>query len=214
MKCQTGQYSYCARMPVVALFSFPFASNTIGPRDRPRFSALCVAAACTIASDMDSRWVVRHHMEAVAGLAPSAPEFFGLLPLASVALFALNNLAIKHAFPGFVTGKLSDVLFCFFMPLYLSAVLGRLVAIAPLRRVAVGVVLTALMFTAVKTSSAASRALDAAIAMLTGLAGARHVPNRVDPTDLVALPALVLAWLYARAALRRTCVVGHKENGG
>ena len=45
-----------------------------------------------------------------------APEFFGVLPLVAVALFALNNGVLKRAFPGFVTGKLSDLL-----DLFLSA---------------------------------------------------------------------------------------------
>jgi len=38
-----------------------------------------------------------------------APEFFGVLPLTAVALFALNNFVFKRAWPGLVTGKLSDL---------------------------------------------------------------------------------------------------------
>ena len=54
-----------------------------------------------------------------------APEFFGVLPLVAVALFALNNGVLKRAFPGFVTGKVSDLLVCFFLPLFVSALLER-----------------------------------------------------------------------------------------
>jgi hypothetical protein len=130
-----------------------------------------------------------------------APEFFGPLPLAAVALFALNNGVLKHAWPGWVTGKLSDLLVCFFLPLFVSALLERITRWGVATRVAAGIALTATIFMAVKTSAAASHVLDREIAFLLGPLGVRTAPNRVDPTDLCALPMLALAWLHAR---RRT----------
>jgi len=129
-----------------------------------------------------------------------APEFFGLLPLMAVALFALNNGVLKRAFPGFVTGKLSDLLICFFLPLFVSALLERLSRLAVGPRVAAGIALTAAIFVAVKTSAAASAVLDRDIALILQPFGFRTAPNRVDVTDLCALPMLALAWLQARRA--------------
>ena len=127
-----------------------------------------------------------------------APEFFGVLPLMAVALFALNNGVLKRAFPGFVTGKLSDLLICFFLPLFVSALLERLSRLEVGSRVAAGIALTAAIFIAVKTSAAASAVLDRDIALVLQPFGIRTAPNRVDVTDLCALPMLALAWLYAR----------------
>ena len=67
-----------------------------------------------------------------------APEFFSALPLAAVALFALNNGVLKRAWPGLITGKLSDVTICFFLPLFLSALLERVSRLAVATRVAAG----------------------------------------------------------------------------
>src|SRR5262245_14763405 len=127
-----------------------------------------------------------------------APEFFGVLPLMAVALFALNNGVLKHAWPGWITGKLSDVLVCFFLPLFVSALLERLTRLGAATRVAAGIALTAAIFIAVKTSATASSVLDRDIGLLLRPFGIRAAPNRVDVTDLCALPMLGLAWLYAR----------------
>lgn len=127
-----------------------------------------------------------------------APEFFGVLPLIAVALFALNNGVLKRAFPGFVTGKLSDLLICFFLPLFVSALLERLSRLEVGPRVAAGIALTAAIFIAVKTSATASAVLDRDIALVLQPFGIRTAPNRVDVTDLCALPMLALAWLHAR----------------
>src|SRR6478609_7581541 len=109
-----------------------------------------------------------------------APEFFGLLPLMAVALFALNNGVLKRAFPGFVTGKLSDLLICFFLPLFVSALLERISRLEVGSRVAAGIALTAAIFIAVKTSAAASAVLDRDIALVLQPFGFRTAPNRVD----------------------------------
>jgi hypothetical protein len=123
--------------------------------------------------------------------------FFTVWPLVAVSLFALNNLWLKSAFPGVVSGKLSDVTACFFLPLYIAALL----AFAPSLRLGVrvwcGMAITGLVFTAVKTNPGASAVLDHAIELLTSWASLRLEANRVDPTDLWALIMIPLAWLYA-----------------
>jgi hypothetical protein len=132
-----------------------------------------------------------------------APEYFSALPLAAVALFALNNGVLKRAWPGLVTGKLSDLLICFFLPLFISALLVRLSRLGVASRMAIGIAVTATIFVAVKTSPAASGVLDRDIARLLAPVGIRTAPNRVDLTDLCALPMLPLAWLYARRKAAR-----------
>lgn len=132
-----------------------------------------------------------------------AHEFFALVPLLSVALFALNNVVLKRTIPGFFTGKLSDVLFCFFMPLFISAVLARVCDLPACARVWIGIATTALAFIAVKTSAHASHALDQAILTLARPMGVHPAANRVDATDLVALPMLLVAWWFARTRAAR-----------
>jgi hypothetical protein len=141
--------------------------------------------------------------------ASGAPEFFGVLPLVAVGLFALNNFVLKRAWPGLVTGKLSDLLICFFLPLFVSALMQRMSQLGAATRVAAGIALTATIFIAVKTSATASRVLDHDIALLLQPFGVRTAPNCVDVTDLWALPMLALAWLYAqRATLAGPAQVG------
>lgn len=155
------------------------------------------------AAIVPSRAPARAHTATSRAAARGAPEFFGLLPLASVALFALNNAVLKRAWPGLVTGKLSDLTVCFFLPLFISALLERVSRLGIATRVAAGIALTATIFIAVKTSLAASQVLDRDIALLLGPLGARTAPNRVDVTDLCALPMLAAAWLHARRKAAR-----------
>ena len=56
--------------------------------------------------------------------APRSGEFFAPLPLAALALTVVNDVWLKPAFHSGLTGKLSDVGICFFMPLFLSELLG------------------------------------------------------------------------------------------
>jgi hypothetical protein len=151
----------------------------------------------------------RAHQGAARALARGAPEFFGILPLTAVGLFALNNFVLKRTWPGWVTGKLSDLLVCFFLPLFVSALLEQVSRLGAATRVTVGIALTATIFIAVKTSVAASLVLDRDIAMLLQPFGLRSMPNRADVTDLCALPMLALAWLHAR----RTAFAGPRPSG-
>ena len=126
-------------------------------------------------------------------------ELLRPLPLLAVGIFALNNLALKSAMPGLFTGKLSDVAVCFFMPLYVSALLAVRFSSTPRwRRTALGAFLTAAVLGAINLSAAASRAHDVVLGALASLARLTPAPNVVDPTDLWALPMTLAAVLYAR----------------
>lgn len=130
--------------------------------------------------------------------------------LAVVVLLANDHWG-KAAFPGLVTGKLSDFAGLAFFPLFLQGVLE--VAGAPVsRRVLAGTcVATAAVFAAVKASAAAGLAWAWTLGTLqwpflaawsaaqgSGLPPWSPVRHAVDPTDLVALPAVLLAWVWGR----------------
>lgn len=133
----------------------------------------------------------------------TAHEFFAPLPLLAVALFAANNFYLKFLAPGFITGKLSDALACFFLPLFISSVLEPFAPRSRRARVAVGCLLTLVLFTAVKTVPVASRALDQTLSLLTAPFPLRLSSNRVDPSDLLALPFVGAAFVYSSRSPRR-----------
>lgn len=119
------------------------------------------------------------------------------LPLAAVLLLVLNDHLLKGAdlLPGWLTGKLSDVAGLFFFPALLTAavrgaasLLGR-----PLPRAGGGLGLGAVLLTgAIFAATKLWPALNLALARSWGLIA-------MDPTDLLALPVLGLAWLWLRA---------------
>lgn len=124
-----------------------------------------------------------------------APEFFAPLPLAAVAVLALNDHVLKFKYPGLVTGKLSDIAGCFVLPLFLSALLALVTKASTRERLHVSAAFTFLFFTAIKSSQPAAdltcSALDA-----VGPGCARII---ADPNDLIALPFIALAvWYGAR----------------
>ncbi|WP_433382538.1 hypothetical protein [Streptosporangium sp. CA-115845] len=122
--------------------------------------------------------------------------------VAATFVLLVNDHLLKALWPGPVTGKLSDVagllvappvLALAFLPALaltragpFSSVLARLAA-------PVAIVATGVGFTLVKTTEAGAELASRAWTLVAG-------PSRVlaDPTDLVALPALGVAWLVWR----------------
>ncbi|WP_174876239.1 hypothetical protein [Acrocarpospora corrugata] len=102
------------------------------------------------------------------------------LTIAAVAVLLLNDHVLKAAWPGAVTGKLSD-----FAGLVVAPPLLNLV----LRRPWVSVLVTGVAFTLVKTTAAGAAFASEGWTLVWG-------PSQVlaDPTDLLALPALYGAW--------------------
>jgi hypothetical protein len=108
--------------------------------------------------------------------------------LGAIALMLLNDHVLKRAglLPGVVTGKLSDFAFLFFAPIVL-AFLTR--ATTRSRRLAC-FALPAGLLLAINVSPAASAWLSALMAPLLGM---QLWP---DPTDLIALASLPVAWWH------------------
>lgn len=135
---------------------------------------------------------------------PPIPELTSPLPLAAVALLALNDHVLKARWPGLVTGKLSDLAGCFVLPLFVSAVLAVATRWSPRPRLAVGVASTLLFFAAIKLSPATGDAVSGALHLAWAPLGAARGKIVADPTDLVALPLAFAAWAHgARACARQ-----------
>ncbi len=129
-------------------------------------------------------------------------EFLAPAPLLAVALMWCNDHIFKAAFHNEVTGKLSDLAFCFFGPLFGSALLGLLIPGAEKIRLAIAAVGSASLFTVLELSTGAQNILRRAFefAGLHGLGFTR------DLTDLGALLMIPLAIWYGLRRLRRGSV--------
>jgi hypothetical protein len=126
--------------------------------------------------------------------------------LASLALLVVNDHFLKTAWPGLVTGKLSDVAGLVFFPLFLQGLweLGARLrgrAVGPSRRVlCVAAGLTGVVFALVKLTAVGGEVYRVGLGLLQwpvrALAsggGPARVTLVRDATDLWALPALLLS---------------------
>jgi hypothetical protein len=143
------------------------------------------------------------------------------LMIAAVALLLVNDHVLKARFPGLMTGKLSDAAGMLFFPAFLHAlwqiVLARTGRDArPTTKSAlVCALLTACVFSITKLSTLGGAAYawslgalqfpyHALVAALHGRhAGLGPVAHTVDPTDVVVVPLVFVAYLIVRQAPRR-----------
>jgi hypothetical protein len=140
--------------------------------------------------------------------------------LGAIALLVLNDQILKRVAPGLLTGKLSDVAGLVFFPLFLVALvevaqslLGRWRG--PSHRVLiVACVATGIVFMLVKTTPLGEQVYEQGLGLLQwpfaaldavlagrALPAAYAVQSTQDISDLVALPALALAYLVGRRRL-------------
>jgi hypothetical protein len=106
----------------------------------------------------------------------------------ALAVLIVNDHVLKAAHPGWVTGKLSDAAGLVLAPALLGLVLPRAVAVA----------LVGAGFTLAKATETGAGVASAAWGLVSGPSGIR-----ADPTDLLALPFLGLAWWACSRAHRR-----------
>lgn len=143
---------------------------------------------------------------------PVTPGAGLLHPGAALAVLtlALNDHWGKAAFPGLLTGKLSDLAGLAFFPLLLQAFVELRGAPPSRRGLGLLCVLTALGFSAVKTWPPAHLLYEHGLgwlqwparALLFGATAPVPVRLEADPTDLWTLPAVALAWAWGRARCR------------
>jgi len=131
-----------------------------------------------------------------------AGEFFAPAPLAALALMFVNDVWLKPAFHNAVTGKLSDIALCFFMPLFVSELLGILFAARPRVRLLVGAAVTTGLYTAQEIIPPFTRfALGLLREIGPRLGIHRHFQLTSDWTDLFCLLLIPVAVAYGSRKL-------------
>jgi hypothetical protein len=149
---------------------------------------------------------------------PAAHPLLHPVSLAAIVLLVVNDHVFKAAWPGVLTGKLSDVAGLAFFPLLLAAVAQQVRPALRLRpTVAVCAGLTALVFASIQVWPLAGDAYRVGLgalqwpfrALWSALAGhglPRLAPVALTPdaSDLLTLPAVLLAvWLAAAVSSTR-----------
>lgn len=127
--------------------------------------------------------------------------------LAAIVLLLINDHWLRWAYPSWWTGKLGDAAWLFFMPFVVAPMFAWMLPVALLRRDAWVGALACLtvgsVFAAIKTLPQAHAAFRALFAATFGW---ESILLR-DPTDLLMLPALWLAWRLWQAESRRAVPV-------
>jgi len=134
------------------------------------------------------------------------------IALLCVLLLVLNDWVLKRTFPTgpmhTVVGKLSDVTGLVFAPVVLTAAIGLVLALAAKlgarvdpsltrRRLVLSILATGAVFAAIKLVPAATGPFVRASSIL------RPASVQMDRTDLLTLPALLVAYWIGRDELRR-----------
>jgi hypothetical protein len=147
--------------------------------------------------------------------------------LGAVIVLALNDHFLKRRVPSVITGKLSDIAGLVFFPLLLLALgegVRRLAGVRPwslsVRALVIAVVLTGAAFCAVKVSSPMADAYSYTVGFIewptrliaglisgSGWPAVRPVWVLADWTDLVALPALIVAFVVGSSVIRMRAAV-------
>lgn len=135
------------------------------------------------------------------------------MAILAVVTLALNDHVFKAAFPGVVTGILSDVAGLCFFPLVLQAwweVLGG--RVGNRRALVVAVVATGVVFAAIQLDQRANDRWSAVLGWLQSPVRGRVVGTTgvADWPDLLALPTLGVPWVMG---LRRSLVAQHRDPG-
>lgn len=132
--------------------------------------------------------------------------------VAAVLLLVLNDHVFKQLWPGWATGKLSDVAGLAFFPLLLAGLLELALPAMRRRTLLIScIAATAVVFTSVQLFETAADTYRVTLGWLQWpfrvLAdpSAEVSPVRLtrDPTDLIALPALLVSWFAGRSSVER-----------
>ncbi len=126
--------------------------------------------------------------------------------IASIAILILNDHVLKPTFSNWITGKLSDFAGLAFFPLLLVSAWELARDRGPSRTTLnIACVATAVVFALAKTTTFGSLAFQWGLGLaqwpFRALSGGSLSPVAavIDPTDLIALPAVLLAWWVGAA---------------
>jgi hypothetical protein len=137
--------------------------------------------------------------------------------VAGVALLLVNDHYLKHAYPSWMTGKLSDVAGMIFFPLFLQAIVelapraSRKTWMPSMRLLVACTMATAVVFVAVKLWAPGARLYEHGLGWLQFpfrwvLAGAER-PTAVhlvrDLSDLIAVPFVLVAFAIGARRVRQ-----------
>src|ERR1043166_7414642 len=123
--------------------------------------------------------------------------------LAALAVLVLNDHVWKARYPGWVTGKLSDVAGLIVFPLVACALVRVVVRTRAERVLAAAIAATMIGFALVKLWSPATHACAVAMGALQAPLSPSPVTIVRDPTDLLALPFALVAWWLPRSTVLR-----------
>lgn len=138
------------------------------------------------------------------------------IAIGAIALLVLNDHVLKAAYPGFVTGKLSDFAGLVFFPLLLAAMCEQIRFRRGIATIIGAAIATGIVFASIKLSATAGDWYRVALAALQwpfralfALIEGNPVPAlakvrlAADPTDLIALVALAVPIVLARRVSER-----------
>jgi hypothetical protein len=129
-------------------------------------------------------------------------EFFAPLPLLAVALMVVNDRVLKPRLGNELTGKLSDIAICFFLPLFTSALLGLVWQKHPRARVLAGAGIATLVFVSQEIWPGFQEIFLATMRFVGMPLGLHEFVLTSDITDLLALLMVPLAVAYGWRRLR------------
>ncbi len=121
------------------------------------------------------------------------------LTILAILVLLLNTLILQPLMPSWWTGKIGDAAWLSFAPFLIALCLGAVLG-NERTAILVALALTACGFVALKTLPAFNLLASQSFAQLTGV----PLKLALDPTDLVTLPALGIAyWIWMRPADKR-----------
>lgn len=133
--------------------------------------------------------------------------------LAAIGLLIVNDHILKEVWPGFATGKLSDLAGLVFFPLLLVAIHQLVTGRAPVWLGIGAVVATGMCFALIQVWGPAAGFYRDGLGylqlpfrfLMSGSASVGPVQHVADPSDLMVLPALAVSW---RILLTQTTSTG------
>ena len=133
---------------------------------------------------------------------------FNPLPIICIIIFSVNNFYLKSEYSNWLTGKLSDLTFCFFCPLWLYSVVLFLKPQFTEKQknitISLSTLFTAILFTLMKTNINFSQFHDLIQLKIWENLGVSPHKNILDISDLLALLSCIGAFYYGKSKIQKS----------